>query len=387
MPGAALLSRSFGALLVANVCFGYAFSSFFLLPIYMVDRLGAGPVAVGRVFAIHSVVVVLVLPLTGAAVDRWGRRDFLTAGALVMALASLGYGAVDAVGPLLYGLRVVQALAFALVFAAGGALAVDLAPPERLGQAIGIYGVSFLSMNAIAPAAVELLVPRVGWARAFALAAVAAGLCAGLSRQIREPRSAEGRRGDDTGLFAMATRFSTLRMLLVIALVGSAMIAVFAFYQLYARQLGIERVSVFFVAYAATAVIVRVGFGHWIDRLGRRRVSIAALVLYVVVMGSFVSLDRIGLPLLGVGMGIAHGVFYPSFNAVAVGAVALGERGKVMALFQAAFQSGMAVGGLGFGLLASRAGYASVFQAAALGLALALVVLLFSPEERAQPVA
>ena len=38
-----LLTPSFTALLVANVCFGYAFSSFFLLPKFMANELGAGP--------------------------------------------------------------------------------------------------------------------------------------------------------------------------------------------------------------------------------------------------------------------------------------------------------------------------------------------------------
>jgi predicted MFS family arabinose efflux permease len=66
-----------------------------------------------------------------------------------------------------------------------------------------------------------------------------------------------------------------------------------------------------------------------------------------------------------------------------VGGAAPGESGKVMALYQAAFQSGMAGGGLGLGLLAARAGYPPVFAAAAGGLALALLVLLASPEGRA----
>ena len=38
-----LLTAGFAALLVANVCFGYAFSTFFLLPKFLALELGAPP--------------------------------------------------------------------------------------------------------------------------------------------------------------------------------------------------------------------------------------------------------------------------------------------------------------------------------------------------------
>jgi predicted MFS family arabinose efflux permease len=373
-----LLSPGFTALLVANVCFGYAFSSFLLLPKFLNVALFAGPAQVGMLSAVHGAVIVLLLPFLGAAVDRRGRRGFLVAGALLMAAASAGYAAVDEVGVLLYGLRVVQAIAFAMVFAAGGALAVDLAPPDRLGQAIGLYGLSFLSMNALAPAAVEQVAEYAGWPTAFGTAVLGALSCAALA--LRLPRGApeEGRNGNGASLLEVALRRSQAASLLVIALVGSALGSVFSFYQLYALELGIEQVSGFFVAYSATAIVVRIGFGHLIDQWGRRRVSAAVLAFYAPVVFAVSHLDLFGLTLLGACLGGAHGCFYPSFNAVVVAGVSPGERGKVMSLFQAAFQVGMAGGGLGFGLLAAAAGYPIVFQIAAAGLVVALFVLLAS---------
>jgi MFS family permease len=371
-----LLNPGFSALLIANVCFGYAFSSFLLLPKFLDVALHAGPAQVGTLAAAHGAVIVLLLPLLGAGVDRRGRRGFLVAGALLMAAASAGYVAVTEVGPLLYGLRILQALAFAMVFAAGGALAVDLAPTERLGQAIGLYGLSFLSMNAVAPAVIERVAVQAGWPTAFGTAVLGALLCAALALRLPAGAPAEGRNGAGASLIEVALRRSQAPALLVIALVGCALGSVFSFYQLYALELGIERVSGFFVAYSAAAIVVRVGFGHLIDQWGHRRVSTGVLVLYAPVVFAISHLDFFGLPLLGACLGAAHGSFYPSFNAVVVAGVGPGERGKVMALFQASFQVGMAGGGLGFGLLADAAGYPIVFQIAAAGLVVALAVLL-----------
>ena len=99
-------------------------------------------------------------------------------------------------------------------------------------------------------------------------------------------------------------------------------------------------------------------------------------------MLSVVDLERVGLGALGMGLGLAHGVFYPAFNAVAVEGVGPHERGKVMALFQAAFNVGFSGGAFALGLLAARAGYPAVFEAAAACVLGALLLLIASPEGR-----
>ena len=106
--GQRLLTPGFSKLLVAQGCFGYAFSNYFLLPKFLVTELGAGPAEIGQVTAWFGIFVVVSLPAMGVLVDRFGRRDFLTAGALLMAVASLAFTGVDRIGPLLYLLRAVQ---------------------------------------------------------------------------------------------------------------------------------------------------------------------------------------------------------------------------------------------------------------------------------------
>jgi predicted MFS family arabinose efflux permease len=231
-------------------------------------------------------------------------------------------------------------------------------------------------MNAVAPVAVELVAQRVGWTTAFVSSGAGALACALLSLRLRDARGAGVRDARAAGLFALARRPSQLEAMLLSALVGSALSAVFAFHQLYALTLGIEHVSGFFAAYAAGAIVVRGGFGHLMDAWGLRRVAAGALALYVLVVLGVAQLERFGLVLLGAGIGVAHGIFYPAFNAVAVAAAGPGERGKVMALFQAAYQVGLAGGGVGYGLLAAAAGYPAVFRTAAAGLAFGLCVLL-----------
>jgi MFS family permease len=373
-----LLSRNFATLLVAQASFGYAFSSFFMLPKFLVTELSAGPAQVGRVAAAYGVAVIVLIPAMGVLVDRFGRRRFMTIGALLMAATSGSFAAVSEVGPLIYALRAAQGLAFAMVFVGGSTLAVDEAPAERVGQAIALFGLTMLSMNGVAAAGVEAIAASAGWPWAFIAAAAGAVVCALLSRCLSDGGIA-GREEETSGLWQVVSRPGLVPIWVVITLVGAAMSSMFTYHQPFAIALGIENVSGFFVAYALAAIVVRAGLGHFIDRAGRRRVAIYALCLYSLVVTAMAKLAGVaGLALLGAGLGVAHGFFYPALNSVAVGGIRGDERGKVMALFQGAFHVGFAGSALAFGALAEIAGYPPIFYGGGLCALVALIVLAAS---------
>jgi MFS family permease len=360
-PDRPLFTRNFVTLLVAQAAFGYAFSSFFMLPKFLVTALDASPAEIGFIAATYSTVTIACMPLLGVLVDRFGRRIFMTAGSLLMALLAAAFGLVDSVGPLVYALRGAQGVAFSMVFVGGSALAVDEAPPERMGQAIALFGLTMLAMNGVAAAGVEAISLSAGWTPAFLVAATAACVSATLSRLLREPGFTAAA-GGANGLAEVLRQPGLSQLLVAIAAVGAAMSTVVTFHQPFALTLGIETVSGFFVAYAAAAMVVRAGLGHWIDRAGRRRVALFALSVYCVDVTGMAWLGSAsGLLVLGVGLGVAHGFAYPSLNSLAVSGVGSHQRGKVMALFQGAFHAGFAAAASGFGMVAAQRGYTVVF--------------------------
>jgi predicted MFS family arabinose efflux permease len=235
-------------------------------------------------------------------------------------------------------------------------------------------------MNAIAPAASEEIAVRVGWPATFVVAAVLALVSAGLSRRVRDRRAPQAHAVPATGLLELALRPRQLRVTAAIALVGVALGAMFTFHQPFALELGMTHVRSFFVAYAAAAVVMRVGFGALIDRAGRRRVVLVTIALYAVVVAGMSALEPGWLALFGAGLGIAHGLFYPAYNALAVEGMAEHERGKLIGLFQAGFNAGSSCGTLALGELAERAGYPPVFWVAAGCLLAAWLVVFTSPE-------
>lgn len=383
---AALFNRSFVSLLVAQACFGFAFSSFFLLPKFLKTQLGAAPSEIGFVTSTFYVAAFVLQPWMGSVVDRSGRRRYMTSGAALMLVASLGFLWVDAMGPLVFGLRLLQGVAFAMAFVAGSTLAVDEAPPDHLALALGVFGLTMLSMNAIAPTVVETLAAHVGWKPAFVLAATAAAVCCVLSRFVRERRATPAPGTPLPGVLEVARRPRSLRIGGVVALAGTAFGVVFTYYQPYALDLGIHELRSFFVAYTAAAICVRLGVAPFAERVGYARLSLVALALYAGSAAALSELGRVGLAPLGAAFGLAHGLFYPTFNALAVEGSGENERGKVMALYNACFNVGVTAGVFALGFVAEAVGFPPVFRAAG-GLALlGLALLAASPEGRSAPV-
>ncbi len=380
-----LYTRNFVALLATQAAFGYSSSAFQMLPKFLDRELGAEAAEIGAVVAAFGLASVVATPFMGDFVDRFGRRRSLACGALLLAVTSWVFAAVDSLGPFLFVLRAIQGIAFGLTFVAGSTLAVDEAPPERLAQALGIFGLTMLGMNAVGPLVTEEIATRSGWPVAFAAAGFGGLLCALLSRAVREtPHDADAPAPD--GLLAMLRRPRQARMATVIVMVASACGVMFAFHQPFALALGIERVGLFFAAYASAAAVVRLGLGGFIDRLGRHRVAIGCLALYAGVVAAMTRLDAIGLVPLGAVFGVAHGLFFPACNALALEDVPVRARGKAMAIFIGAFNLGFSLGPLALGRVADAAGYPPVFAIAAAIAFLALVLLSLSPEGRARRV-
>lgn len=107
----------------------------FLLPIYA-QELGASATDIGGLFAVFSIVMIVVRPLVGMAMDRYGRRYFLLTGLGAYLLAMGVFTLADTLA-MLYVARLIQGIGAALTWIATYTIAAELALSERRGEAIG----------------------------------------------------------------------------------------------------------------------------------------------------------------------------------------------------------------------------------------------------------
>lgn len=119
-------------ILLASLAFGILT---FLLPIYG-RRLGASALEIGGLYSIFALMTVLIRPLTGWALDHFGRKRFFVA-ALVCYAGAMGlFSIADNVAGL-YLARLMQGVASALMWISAYTIATDLTSPEGRGRAVG----------------------------------------------------------------------------------------------------------------------------------------------------------------------------------------------------------------------------------------------------------
>lgn len=353
-----LFTRSFALMLAAQLAFGFSFSSFFLLPKFVVTELHGTPSQVGYVGALAVLAAVLVSPLCGKLLDRGRRRPMIVLGCALSGLVALPYVFVSEVGPLIYCLRLLQGVSYTLYFVGITTLVADLAPPSRLGQAFGWIGCAGLVMNAVATLVAEHIAAGWGWHAVFITACCSGCLGAGLSCALPEPEHPPIAQQASTTASPTAQR---LPVLWAAAAGGAGFGALFTFTQPLALSLGDTNVSPLFAGYTVAALFVRLAFGNLPDRLGRARVGGAALGLYALVVGTAAALSRGWLGPVGLVFGLAHGAFYPALNALVLEGVAREARGTVGAYFNAAFNAGVLLVTFVFGQVAEAYGYRIVF--------------------------
>ncbi|MFZ5895770.1 MAG: MFS transporter [Myxococcota bacterium] len=351
-----LLTPAFARVLFAQLAIGFGFSIYFLLPKYLATELHAGATEIGNVAATGLVAAVLATPLMGLILDRSGRRLPMAMSALLVVIASLGMLRVREVGTLLYALRIVQGVGFALGFNAAAAYVADIAPPGRLGQAMGLLGASSLLTNAIAPALFEIAATHWGWPPVFAAAAVTGVFTAAVAYALPEPNRSVT---SPTGASLPASR--SARVGFATLMNGAAFGTLITFSLPFALSRGANRVSSYLIGYTLGALFVRVGLGNLADRGDRRRVAQSALFAYGSVALLTTLLEPRWLLLFGLGFGVAHGFLYPSLAALAAEGSNPARRGRTLANFNAAFNSGAGLALLGGGWVARAAGYPALF--------------------------
>ncbi len=140
--------------------------------------------------------------------DLWGRKRLMVCGLAVQAALGLVYLVVA--DPLLFvALRLIEGAAAATVLPAARALVADSVPPERRGEAYGIFG-SFLNAGFLLGPALGGLLATTGYASAFigscAFRLVALAIVVALVRDDGRARPAERARARAVPRRALVTR-------------------------------------------------------------------------------------------------------------------------------------------------------------------------------------
>jgi MFS family permease len=107
----------------------------FSLPIYS-QSFGAGAVGIGGAYTVFTLTMLLVRPLVGQGLDRYGRRGFFSASFLFYALAMFAFQGVDSLAEL-YFARFLQGLGASFMWVSARTIVADVSPQADRGREMG----------------------------------------------------------------------------------------------------------------------------------------------------------------------------------------------------------------------------------------------------------
>jgi MFS family permease len=353
-----------------------------VLPGYVRGPLHSGDVAVGIVVGAFAATSVFCRPIAGRQADRRGRRIVIVLGATAMALAGILYLISDSVPTLIFA-RLVVGVGEGSVYTAGATWAVDLAPEDRRGFALGLFGLAVWGGLSLGPLAGELLRSHLGYSSVWILTAALPAAAAVIATRLPEPLpSASPADGKPIALLPRAAHRPGLA--LALANVGYAALAGFVVLSLKAR--GINGGATVFTAFAVAVFGCRLVLSRVPDRAGAKPTATAAGLLEALGLTIIAAAGSLSVALIGaVVVGIGFSMLFPSLALMVVGEVEDDRRGSAMGAFTAFFDIGVGLGGPIAGLTASLAGYPAVFYLSAVA-ALGTAALAASPGTSPLPV-
>ena len=346
------------------------------LPRYVEGPLGGGDIHVGLVIGAFSVSAFFLRPWAGRFGDRQGRRILMVIGASLFALSVAGYLVSGSI-PVLAAMRLLTGAGEALFFVGALSANVDLAPPERRGEAFSFASLAlYIGIGAgpfIGEAVIEAWGFRAAWLVAIGLAVAAVALSSRLP--ALRPEGNEPSEGDHHRLVHPAGLLPGV--VLLAAILGMA--GFLAFVPLYALDLGMSGAGLVLGLFSGIVVLIRSVGARIPDRIGASRATRIALALSAVGLG-VMGLWRTpaGLVTGAVVLAVGVALFTPALFSVAVEGIAPNERGAVMGTTSAFLDLAFGLGPATLGFVAAAIGRPGTFLAGGLAAVAGLVIVITS---------
>lgn len=324
--------------------------------------LGADAVIIGLLSSITSAVTILLRPYAGLIVDRGKRFETLILGTMLSCIATLIYFSSNNIWMFAIG-RIFSGLAAAFFMPASISTAIDLSPPDRIGETLGwrstMFGVSQLLGPGIGGYLADLIGLRNTFIINFLFAFSALMLIYAVSRLT--PREFIKRNEASNG-------FKDIKKLLKINFIGAMIAVVF-------HAMAVSAIGTFLPAYyvsigfgtsiyglyssinGGASIITRATSGRIADKHGS--ITVSSLGAIIMTFG-YIVLNISPLPpiafLAAILIGIGTGLWVPAIQLLALGDIPSEIRGFGSGIYSIAFDAGFLIGPIIFGFMIKSLG-------------------------------
>jgi predicted MFS family arabinose efflux permease len=367
-----LITRPLVLVFLAGLC---ALTSFYLLlsvvPLYATS-VGAGEIGAGATTGALMLTTVIGELASARLVARFGYRSVYAVGLLLLGAPALALVASSGLAAIV-AVNLVRGLGFAIAVVTGSALVAVFSPDERRAEGLGLYGVVVGVPSVVALPLGVWLASNVGYPPVFIAAAIAALVAAvvsvGLPGRETDPDPA-------VGIWAALRAPALARPAVIFGVVAMAAGVVATFLPLALAERTAGFVALALLVQSVGATTARWWAGRHGDRHGSARLLVPAVVTAAAGMVTLYLLPGVvavlvAMLLFGTGFGIAQN----ATAALMFDRVPRSGYATVGALWNLAFDGGLGIGAVGFGLVTVHTGYRLAFVSTGVVVALMLVVV------------
>jgi MFS family permease len=356
-----------------------------LLPVYG-REIGADVVEIGLFYSAFSIMTVVLRPLVGRALDRFGRRPFFIIGLAAYGVAMASFATGDSVGQVLLA-RIMQGVASSFVWLAAYAITADVAGSLQRGRAFGSVIQASTRGSIVGVFAGYLLLElRVsadgvnftgGWSAmfvAFGLLSLYAMIVAW--RRLPETRPAVVNEAPQRIVWSRAW----LILLLVVLVTGASWAMISPLMIIFLQDklaVSVETLAWAYLPSGLVWALLPARLGTLADRFGRKALMVVGLLAAAVgslLLPSLTAVAAFAALWAILAVGFAAGD--PAEQALVADLAGHDQRGRAYGYYALAADLGAAVGPFAGTWLYQHAGRAIPFYANSAVLFLAAVVLL-----------
>ena len=353
----------------------------FVLPIYG-KEIGADAVQIGLFFSAFSLMTVLLRPIVGAGLDRYGRRPFFLVGLAGYGATMFAFALSNQVWAILAA-RTFQGIASAFLWLAARAITADVAGADERGRAFGGVDQSsmqgallgtFIGFGVLMPLGIGG-----GWSPLFIGYGVVSLVAALLAwRRLPETNPMIVQTTSHTARRPIVWSRPWILLLLVTAITGASWAMVSPILMIFLQEnlaVGMTDLATAYLPAALVWALLPTRLGKLADRFGRKPLMVVGMA---VAAGSSFLIPGLasltGLAALWALQALCYAAGDPAEQALVADLTGGDQRGRAYGLYTLAAGLGATVGPLVGGWLYEALGPQAPFYAN--GIILALCTLL-----------
>jgi MFS family permease len=357
----ALWTKDFISMAIANLLMAITFYFMLpILPIYLVEKLGATKSQIGVILSLYTISALIVRLFSGWALDTYGRKGIYLSAYILFSLAFIGYPFISSIALFMF-IRFTHGLTWGALTTSSSTIAVDIIPPSRRGEGIGIFGLSMTIGMAIGPMIALLIAGNSNFNAVFTAAIAISVVGFVLAYTIRYPKFVSKNTNLRFSFKALIEKSAlpiSFNMMLIMFTYGG----ILSFISLYGKEVGVDNSGVFFLILSIGIGFSRIGSGKVIDKKGPKKISLIGFALLIIGFPILALINNpLGFHLAAAILGLGFGIIMPTFQTMVNNLVLPNRRGAANSTFFTAFDLGIGLGIIGTGFLSQNLGFSKTF--------------------------